>query len=194
MVSGSSWLETIAAEGETTALFLSGRVGLRALREDADASDSTIPYSAPAVISLPEDMALERAHWVMVQSAVCLFTSQRLQKAFAASPKFASNLVTVLQDQSTYHLQCTTRTENGLGRLSSSLLSRSTQSSEHKRKVVVTQSQLAMETGLSRQWVNKLLKELENRGIAERRRGYIILHSLSRLEAVPDQVRAAQRA
>ncbi|MEM9792864.1 MAG: helix-turn-helix domain-containing protein, partial [Pseudomonadota bacterium] len=107
--------------------------------------------------------------------------------AFATSPKFASNLVAVLHDQATHSLQYTTSNDDGLRRLSASLLSRSTPSGDRKRQVVATQSQLAAETGLSRQWVNRLLKELEKRGLAECGRGHIVLHSPSRLEALPVQ-------
>ncbi len=186
-VSSNSWLETVVEEGETIALFLSGRVGLRPLREDVEGNETTIPYSAPAVLSLSEDLEHESAHWVLVQSTVCLFTSQKLQTAFAASPRFASNLVTVLQDQTKHHLRCSSKTEDGLGRLSASLLSRSKLSGEQKTRVKVTQSQLATETGLSRQWVNKLLKELEKRGFAERKRGHVVLLNPLGLEGLPAQ-------
>lgn len=184
-VSSNSWLENVVQDGETTALFLSGRVGLRALREDVDSHEATVPYSAPAVLSLAEDPMLESAHWVLVQSTVCLFTTQKLQSAFATSPTFASNLVAVLQEQATHSLLYSVRNDDGLRRLSASLLSRSTPSGDRKRKVIATQSQLATETGLSRQWVNRLLKELEKQGIAECGRGQIVLHSPSRLEALP---------
>lgn len=186
-VPSSSWLENVVEAGETTALFLSGRVGLRALREDFDSNEATVPYSAPAVLSLADGSMLERAHWVLVQSTVCLFTRKRLLSAFAASPTFASNLVAVLQDQATHSLQYNMRNDDGLRRLSASLLSRSTPSGDCKREVIATQSQLATETGLSRQWVNRLLKELEKRGIAECGRGHIVLHSPSWLEALPVQ-------
>lgn len=184
-VSGNAWLENVVEDGETTALFLSGRVGLRALREDVDSSETTVPYAAPAVLSLADDPMPERAHWVLVQSTVCLFTPQKLLSAFATSPAFARNLVAVLQDQTTHSLHYTMKNDDGLRRLSASLLSRSTPSGDCKRKVIATQSQLATETGLSRQWVNRLLKELERRGIAECRRGHIVLHSPSGLEALP---------
>ncbi len=184
-VSSNSWLESFVEEGETTALFLSGCVGLRPLREDVDSNEPTIPRSAPVVLSMPDDMEYESAHWVLVQSTVCLFTSLKLQSALAISPKFAANLVNVLQEQTKYSLLRTTKDENGLRRLGASLLSRSTPTGQDKRKVVATQSQLAAETGLSRQWVNKLLKELEEMGIAECGRGHIVLHSPSGLEALP---------
>ena len=186
-VSGNSWLENSVEEGETTALFLSGRVGLRALREDVDGKEATVPYSAPAVLSLTDEAMVECAHWVLVQSTVCFFTPQRLLSAFTKSPKFASNLVAVLHEQANHSLQHTTSNDDGLRRLSASLLSRSTPSGDHRREVIATQSQLAAETGLSRQWVNRLLKELEKRGIAECGRGHIVLHSPSGLEALPVQ-------
>ena len=184
-VPGNSWLENAMEEGETTVLFLSGRVGLRALPEDVCGKEATVPYSAPAVLSLADGSMLESAHWVLAQSTVCFFTPQRLLSAFATAPKFASNLVAVLHDQATHSLQYTTRNDDGLRRLTASLLARSTPSGDRKREVIATQSQLATETGLSRQWVNRLLKELETRGIAECGRGHIVLNCANGLETSP---------
>jgi CRP-like cAMP-binding protein len=110
-----------------------------------------------------------------------LFTPKTLQRAFAVSPRFASNLFSVLQDQARYQQRYATQVQDGLSRLSASLLSRSSAMGQDQHCVVVTQAQLATETGLSRQWVNRLLKELESKGIAQRRRGRIVLHAPSRL-------------
>lgn len=185
-IPSSSWLESHSKSGEHTAVFLSGRVGLRSVHEDEDTNEDIVPYPAPAILTLSGDEHCTDAHWVLVRSTVCFFTHTNLKQAFGVSSQFASNFVAALQQQTRHHVSSATQAENGLDRLSASLLSRSWTGNGQRRKVQVTQSQLATETGLSRQWVNRLLKQLEHQGIAECGRGHILLHAPARLENVYD--------
>lgn len=176
-----TWLEAFSRDDETTAIFLSGRVGLRAIHECEDVDGDVVPFAAPAVLSLCVDRTNTHAHWVLSQSTVCFFTAKSLQASFAASAGFACNFVDVLQRQMRHHLDHLSQAEDGLSRLSASLLSRCQQTAHLQRKVHVTQSELAMETGLSRQWVNQLLRQLEHQGIAQRGRGCVVLNAPARL-------------
>lgn len=192
VVDGQSWLETSCAHEECTAVFLSGCVGLRPIPEDVYDGREIILRTAPAIIDLSnaDDPSAEHwaGHWIVEPASVHFYTHDRLQKAFEKSPRFASNFVHLLNSQSRFAIRLLSRSDSGLRRLSISLLSRVEDGATSSQKLVVTQSQLAIETGLSRQWVNRLLRQLERQGIAEMRRGHLLLHTPAALRNAAGQV------
>lgn len=191
VVDGQSWLETSCAHEECTAVFLSGCVGLRPIPEDVYDGREIVLRAAPAIIDLShaDDPSAGHGagHWIVELASVHLYTRDRLQKAFETSPRFASNFVRLLNSQSRFAIRALSRSDSGLRRLSSSLLSRVDEGATSSQKLVVTQSQLAIETGLSRQWVNRLLRQLERQGIVEMGRGHVLLHAPAALRHAAGQ-------
>lgn len=177
-----SWLETYCNPGDVTAVFLSGRLGLRPISEDVEDGTGIISWAAPAVISFPRVSHANDGHWIVEVSEIYMFDQTKLKRAFDCSSQFAANLMHLQQAQTNFSLGYLRRSDPGLRRLGTSLLSRLRCRHSGGQRVLVTQSELAIETGLSRQWVNRLLKQLERKGIAKMGRGHVLLHSPSRLE------------
>jgi DNA-binding MarR family transcriptional regulator len=177
-----SWLETYCDPGDSIAMFRSGRLGLRPISEDVEDSAGILSWAAPAVISFPNASSASDSHWIVEPSEIYFFDQTQIRRAFEQSSQFATNLMHLQQAQTNFSLGFLGRSDPGLRRLGTSLLSRLRCRHSDGQRVLVTQSELAIETGLSRQWVNRLLKQLESKGIAKMGRGHVVLRSPSRLE------------
>lgn len=179
---GQCWLENYTSAEECIAVVTSGCVGLRPIGDDADGKAEILPRNAPAIVDLSRTEGFEVGHWLADKSTVYFFTAGGLERAFAASSLFALNFVDILHAQySAAMLFFDEADRGGLRRLSTSLLARADRNATRDWMLCVTQSELAIETGLSRQWVNRLLKRLESRGIAELGRGQVLLRAPGRL-------------
>ncbi|MEO9778627.1 MAG: helix-turn-helix domain-containing protein [Sedimentitalea sp.] len=178
----NAWLEAYSQQDEQTAVFLSGRVGLRPISDDVDDGHDIIAKAAPAIINLSETYTSSEAHWIIEASSIYLFTPLRLMSAFSISAQFAANFMQILQCQTAEVMCSPIHSDCGSKRLAASLLARLEDGQPAGQKVFVTQAQLATETGLSRQWVNRLLKQFERQGIAELGRGHVLLRAPARLE------------
>ncbi|WP_378212883.1 Crp/Fnr family transcriptional regulator [Aquicoccus sp. G2-2] len=176
------WLEDYSQPDERTAVFLSGRVGLRPISDDVDDGHDIIARAAPVIIDLAEAHTSFEAHWVTEASSICLFAPEQLLSAFSMSPRFAANFMQILQSQTAMAMCSSGRSDCGSKRLAASLLARLEDGQASGQKLYVTQAQLATETGLSRQWVNRLLKQFERQGFAEIGRGHVLLRTPSKLE------------
>jgi len=182
-LSGQCWLETYNSPDETIAMLLSGHIGLRPISGSIDENQDILLRAAPIIIDLPDDPDSGYGHWLVDDARVYFYTQSALSHAFSKAPQFALNVVLVLQaQQSAAIMALKNPNRNGLKRLATSLLARLDELNNEQKILFVTQAELAAETGLSRQWVNYLLKQLEKKGIAKPGRGQIFLSSASRLE------------
>ncbi|MCZ4352760.1 helix-turn-helix domain-containing protein [Roseovarius aestuarii] len=178
----SAWLETHSRPDETTAVFLSGRVGLRPISGDVDQGHDILARAAPAIINMSDANISSEAHWIVDASSIYFFTPAQLLTAFKSSAQFALTFMQILQRQAAMAMCSHNQSDCGSKKLAASLLARLEGGQPVGQKVYVTQAQLATETGLSRQWVNRLLKQFERQGIAELGRGHVFLRAPSKLE------------
>ncbi|WP_182585810.1 Crp/Fnr family transcriptional regulator [Aminobacter ciceronei] len=179
---GQCWLQNYASAGELIAIVTSGCIGLRPVVDDLDSRLEILSRNAPAIVDLTESHEVAVGHWLVDASTVYFYTEGDLEAAFECSARFACNFVDILRAQySAVMLLLDDTDRDGLRRLGASLLARAERSATKDQKLRVTQSQLASETGLSRQWVNRLLKRLERKGIAELGRGHVQLRAPGRL-------------
>lgn len=181
-LNGQCWLENHASADELIAIVTSGCIGLRPVIDDLDGRLEILPHNAPAIVDLGGGHEGKAGHWLIDPSTVYFYTAGDLEAAFAISPRFACNFIDILRTQySAAMLLLEDSDRDGVRRLGASLLARAKRNAGGDQKLRVTQSQLANETGLSRQWVNQLLKRLERRGIAELGRGHVLLRAPGRL-------------
>ena len=181
-LNGQCWLETYSNTEEIVGVLISGMISLLPISEDIEEKQEITLQGAPAVIDLVGSHLLDSGHWLAEQSSIYFYTHSTLSRAFSISPTFAFNFVRLLQAQNNTVLSAIGNSDRkGLRRLATSLLTRLDRLNGESQRLNVTQSQLATETGLSRQWVNHLLKHLECQNIATRGRGYIFLRAPARL-------------
>ncbi|MFV2092358.1 MAG: Crp/Fnr family transcriptional regulator [Hyphomicrobiales bacterium] len=189
-LAGQCWLETFTNAGEVFALLLKGRVSRRPASPDQGDKIPAQLSSAPAIIELSTQpdtgpCSLDagqcnwdagQCNWVGDLAEVYFYNQSTLREAFDCAPGFALNFVEVLCAQ---HSRVTQTFGDpapmGVARLANSLLAHAGQDQATNSRVWITQAELACETGLSRQWVNRLLRGLEKRGIARLGRGYVEL-------------------
>lgn len=184
-VDGLTWLETYCEPGDTLAFVLAGRVALRPVSVDVEDRWDMSLASGPVAIRITSDPAFRNGHWVSEASDVTYFDQSALDLAFQRVPAFAGAIVDLLFDQKERLVRdLTEQNVLGMHRLAKALAGRIAGPSDRPVAIRVTQTQLAFESGLSRQWVNRLLSVLERRGIAETGRGRVIVHAPDALRAL----------
>lgn len=180
------WLETYSRPADSLAIFLSGRVSLRPLlpEQALDRGMALQLSPAPVVLELSAEPLPSRCHWVSDPAAVCFFSRRALLAAITAAPAFGCNVVGLLSaQQASVAAALGDPTAAGVERLARALLARMPSDAAESREgaprttIEVTQAELAFESGLSRQWVNRLLRGLEAKGIAQVGRGHVVLPS-----------------
>ena len=186
-LSGLCWLETYTESGEIFAVFLGGHVGLLPVSPSLENKCQVHLSPAPAIIELPAGPDPDRCHWVADHADVYFYSQPALLAAVALAPAFGCNFIEILCAQQTKVTETLyDPVSMGVRRLARSLLARAGESGgeeESCAKVAVTQAELAFESGLSRQWVNRLLRGLEKQGVAQVGRGYVVLHSSTTIRA-----------
>jgi len=182
-INGHSWLESHCEGQEIIAIFLKGCVGMRPVPTDSDEKwDAQISHS-PVIIHMTSDPDSFYCHWVADHAEVYFYTSRALLKSIISAPYFACNIIETLCLQQEKLSENNKREVNiGVKRLTNSLLARAGNTENASVVVFATQADLAFETGLSRQWVNHLLREMERKGLAKLGRGRVILSSPSALK------------
>jgi len=175
---GQCWLETFSQGEETFALVLDGCVGIRPVPTDTDEKWDAKLCCSPAIIRFAPDPDSYYCHWIADRAEVYFYTLSALHKAIASVPSFACNFIEILCcQQEKLYSNYQGEIKIGVKRLTNSLLARAGNVENSPIVVSVTQADLAFETGLSRQWVNRLLREMEKNGLAKLGRGQVILHS-----------------
>lgn len=182
---GQCWLETYTEAGEIFSIILNGHVGLRPVSPDMDGKQQVHLGTPPTIVQLSSEAEPSRCHWVADRADVYFYSQSALLAAFAYVPGFACNFMEILCAQHATVIESLgDPAPLGVRRLAQSLLARADRDDGQHPKVWVTQAELASETGLSRQWVNRLLRGLEKQGIAQLGRGYVVLCSPATLQDV----------
>ena len=181
-LAGQCWLETFSNSDEIFAMVLKGHVSVPSPALDRGDKQPAHFIAAPAIIKLSSQPETGPCHWLAGQADVYFYRQAALRAAFVCAPGFAFNFVEALCTQHTMVIETLgDPAPVGVARLAGSLLARSGSDDGECSKVWITQAELACETGLSRQWVNRLLRGLEKRGIAQLGRGYVVLSAPARL-------------
>ncbi len=186
-INGQCWLETYSQREETFAMVLEGCIGIRPVPTDTDEKWDAKLCHSPAVIrfATDPDPDLYYCHWIADRAEVYFYTLSALHKAIASVPSFACNFIEILCCQ--HEKLCLSydgEFKTGAKRLCNSLLARAGTRQISPVVVSVTQADLAFDTGLSRQWVNRLLREMEKNGTAKLGRGQVILPSPAALKEI----------
>lgn len=177
------WLETYSEDNEVFALVVEGRVGLRPAPPDGEERRDPCLRSAPIIVRLGPPSDPHYGHWIPDAADVYFYTWTGLENAFRMAPVFACEIIDLWTRQYAAVMAAGgRRSDQGLARLIHSLVVRAGTAEEMPAKLSVTQLELAFETGLSRQWVNHLLRQLEQRGVARTGRGYVVLRSAAALK------------